>query len=278
MSSHGFFDAASRTEEVSFGAATFQLPIHYYRDDAFFLGFSADLDAVRAQMPSEKLHPIVLGRDRALILLGAFNYIDTSIGAYGEVAVVAPAVFGRRPLPLWPAVREGAHPGFGGLVLHLPVTKRIARDAGRGVWGYTKFVADMDFENTPEHLSCALLEGGQHILTMKVARGGWFGTDRKPLCTYSVKDGDLIRTVIPQQGSYRWGLRCRRSSLELGDHPVASVLRGLDLSPQPIFKRYFIERAAILPAGEVIERGVRPLDGYRGLDAPEARHAVAYCP
>jgi hypothetical protein len=144
------------------------------------------------------------------------------------------------------------------------------------MWGYAKFVADMDFESTPERLSCALSEGGQHILTMKVARGGWFGTDRKPLCTYSVKNGDLIRTVIPQQGSFRWRPRCRGSSLELGDHAVARFLRGLDLSPQPIFKRYFLERAAILPAGEVIEHGVRPLDGYQGAEAPEARHAVAY--
>ncbi len=271
-----FFDGASPAVEVSAGSATFSLPIRYYRDDTFLLAFSADLDGVRAQMPSNRLHPVVVGRDRALIIIGAFNYIDTSIGPYGEVAVVAPAVYGKRPLPLLPALREGAYPGFGLLVLHLPVTSRVARDAGRGQWGYTKFVADMEFEHTPEHLSCALSEGEQHILTLRVARGGWFGRDRRPLCTYSVKDGDLIKTTIPQQGSFRWRPRCRDSSLSLGDHPVARFLRDLDLSPEPVLKRYFIERAAILPAGEVIERGVRPLDGHAGVDIAEARHTVRY--
>ncbi|MBW2455525.1 MAG: acetoacetate decarboxylase family protein [Deltaproteobacteria bacterium] len=270
-----FFDDARDTTSVTHGSASFELPIRYYRDDCFMLFFSADADAVRATLPSDDLHPVTLFGGRATVAIVGYNYLDTSIGSYGEVAVAAAVVQGKRPLPLVPALLESDYAGFGGLVLHLPVTHRIARDAGRGQWGYTKFVADMAFENTPEHHSCRLSEKGEHILTLKVAKGGMFGRERRPITTYSVKEGDLIRTVIPQRGTFRWWPRCKKSSLELGSHPVAQSIQDLDLSPVPVLKRYFVERSAILPAGVVVERGVRPLEGYLG-DHQEAEHTVAY--
>ncbi|RLB61782.1 MAG: hypothetical protein DRI90_10565 [Deltaproteobacteria bacterium] len=271
----GFFDDARNTTTVTHGSATFDLPISYYRDDAFALFFSADLDAVRATLPSDDLHPVTLVGGRATIAIMGFNYLDTSIGSYGEVAVVAPVVHGRRPLPLLPALLESDYAGFGALVLHLPVTHRIARDAGRGQWGYTKFVADMAFENTPEHHRCRLSEKGDHILTLQVAKGGMFAREQRPITTYSVKEGDLIRTIIPQVGTCRWWPRCKKSSLELGNHPVAQSLKDLDLSPTPLLKRYYVERSAILPAGVVVERGVRPLAGCQGTH-DEADHTVTY--
>jgi hypothetical protein len=270
-----FFDDARDTTTVTHGSATFELPIRYYRDDCFMLFFSADADAVRATLPSDELHPVTLLGGRAVVAILGFNYLDTSIGSYGEVAVAAPVVHGRRPVPLLPALLESDYAGFGGLVLHLPVTHKIARDAGRGQWGYTKFVADMAFENTPEHHRCRLSEKGEHILTLTVAKGGLFAREKRPITTYSVKDGDLIRTVVPQRGTARWWPRCRKSGVELGHHPVAQSIRDLDLSPEPLLKRYFVERSAILPAGVVVERGVRPLDGYRGAH-DEAEHTVAY--
>ena len=270
-----FFDSAGDRVSVTQGSACFSLPIHYYRDDAFSLFFSADLEAVRACLPTDKLHPVQAGRGRAVVAVAAFNYINTSIGPYGEVAIGVPVVHGRRPLPLLPALLESHYPGFGVLVLHLPVTHQVARDAGRGQWGYTKFVADMRFDISPEQLSCRLSEAGEHILTLRVAREGWFGRDRKPLTTFSVRKGELLRTTIPQQGSYRWRSRCKKSSMETGAHSVGQFLQRLDLSAEPLLKRYYVERCAILPAGQAVETGVRALDGYRGVDG-DAEHSVYY--
>ena len=41
----------------------------------------------------------------------------------------------------------------------------------------------------------------------------------------------------------------------------------MDLSPEPVATRYFVERSGILPAGTIVERGVRPLEGYAGAEA-----------
>jgi len=271
-----FFSSVEPGGTVTHGCATFDLPILYYRDDLFLLFFTGDLQAIKAVMPSDKLHPVKLPGKRGMVGIAAFNYIDTTIGPYGEVGVVVPCVYGDAPPPMvLPALREGNHPGFGTLVLHLPVTKTIARDAGRGEWGYTKFVADMKFINTPRYLEVRLAEATEHILTMRVAKKGFTKKDRKPLVTYSVKAGDLIRTTIPQTGIFRFSLSAEGSFLELGDHSVARSIRDLGLSRKPLMSRYFLDRSGILPAGEVIESGVLPLEGYYGKNR-EGEHSVFY--
>jgi hypothetical protein len=213
-----------------------------------------------------------------MVGIAAFNYIDTSIGPYGEVGVVIPAVFGSKPPPaVIPAVMEARYANFGTVVLHLPVTGTKPRDAGRAQWGYTKFVADMQFTISPEFMECRMLEESQHILTLRVVRKGVTVKDRKPLVTFSVKNGNLIKTTIPQRGICRFALKPRGSSLYLGHHPVSESIRALGLSKNPFMSRYYLERSGILPAGEVIEKGVKPLEGYFGKDR-EGTHTVVYFP
>jgi hypothetical protein len=271
-----FFASARPGTEVTLGGETVELPILYFRDDAFGLFFTAKASKARAALPSDQLHPVQLPGGRALVGVMAFNYIDTTIGPYGEVAVVVLAVHGRRPaVGFVPAMLETGYPGFGMVVLHLPVTGTLARDGGRTLWGYSKFVADMNFTVTPEYLQCRLGEEGVHILTLRVARGGMVRRDTKPLVTYSVLDGELIRTTIPHRAVYRMALRSTGSFLELGEHEVAASIRELEVSSKPLMTRYYVERGAILPEGEVVERGVRSLEGYYGRDR-EGELTVAY--
>lgn len=271
-----FFPTTRTRKTVTYGKVTFELPVLYFRDDFFALFFTADPQKVKALMPSDRLHPVLLSAKKALVLVAAFNYIDTTIGPYGEVAVVLPAVYAISPPPvIIPALLESRYPGFGNLVMHLPVTTTLARDAGRGEWGYTKFVADMHFTITPEFMECRMWEKEEHILTLRVARRGIAVKDRKPLVTFSVKEGNLLKTTIPQRGTCRFAIKPKGSSLQLGDHPVSESIRALGLSEEPFISRYYLERSGILPAGRVIERGVRPLDGYMNKKR-RGKHTVAY--
>ncbi len=276
-----FFDGTRPGREVSWGAAKFVLPVLYFRDDSFGALFSADLDALRAVMPSDRLHPIpTVKRGRGLVYIGAYDYLETSEGPYGEVAVAVPAVYGKRPPPpLLPGLLEARWPRFGAVILHLPVTNILSRDGGRGVWGFAKFIADMEFQNTPELHECKLSEGGRHILTLRIVKRGVSFVDRRPIITYSVKEGSLIKTEIPQSAIVRAAFGAGGSSLVLGDaHPVAASIRALGIDLRPVATRYFTDRVAILPEGKVIEQGVRPLDGYRGVDIPQGELRTTHLP
>jgi hypothetical protein len=179
-----FFSSTRPGEKVTQGTVSFELPILYFHDDVFGLLFGADFNRLRKFMPSKSLHPVRLPGGRAIVGIFAMNYLETTIGPYGELAMAVPVVHGSRPpFPLIPLLMESGYPGFGFLVFHLPVTTLAARDAGRGGWGYTKFTSDMVFTLTPEFLECRLSEEGSHILTLRVARQGIALPDRKPLIT-----------------------------------------------------------------------------------------------
>jgi len=270
-----FFGASRPGREVTHGAATFELPILYFRDDAFAAFFTCDRRAARQTLPSDRLHPVTLPGGKALLAVAAFHYLDTTIGPYGELGVALPVTYGRPAPPVLPGLLEARWPGFGLVILHLPVTTTRARDAGRGEWGYTKFVADMDFWNTPESQRCRLHDQGQLILDLTVPRCGVALPDHRPLILFSVKAGQLVRTVIPQRATTRTALHPRGASLRLGRHPLADTLRELQVGPRPFMTRYFVERAGILPAGEVVQTGVRPLEGWRG-DEREGELRVTY--
>ncbi len=262
-----FFEGTRPGHAVRCGTEQFEMPVLYFRDDSFQAMFTADLQKLRAAMPSDRLQPIQFGSGRGLVGIAAFDYLETSVDPYGEIGIVVPAVYASKPPPIWPMLLESSWPGFGSVVLHLPVTRKLACDGGRLLWGYTKFVADMDFENTPELHEVRLSEGNQHILTLRVMKRGIAFADRRPAITYSVRDRALVRTTIAQRAIARMALGAGGSSLVLGDtHPVARSIRDLGIDTRPILTRYFLERTAILPEGEIIERDVRPLDGFWGAD------------
>jgi hypothetical protein len=273
-----FFSNTRPGTNVTYNKATFDLPILYFRDDFFGLYFTADYKKVKAIMPSENLHPLIMPNGRAVIAVAAYNYRDTSIGPYGEIPVGIPVVLNKkmsRFTSLLPLIKESNYKNFGVLVQHLPVTKVEARDAGRGEWGYTKFVADMKFRVTPEYFKCSINEKDDHILDLYVPKKGFRLTDKKPLTTYSVKNRELIKTVIKQYGIKRMSLKTGGAYLKLGNHPVADSIKNLDISKKPFMSFYYTERSGVLPTGTVIEKNVSPFEGYIG-ESREAIHDTLY--
>ena len=271
-----FFSSTRPGQKTCYGNLEFELPILYFRDDLFIMFLTGSYSKIKAIMPSPHLYPVSLPGGKGLVGIAAFNYFDTSIGPYGEIGVVLPAVYShKRPPSVLPGLLESKYPGFGTLVMHLPVTKMNARDAGRKEWGYTKFVADMKFINTPEYHQVEMIENQKHILTLRVAKKGILRHDKKPLVTYSVKDRNLVKTTIAQKGICRMSLSSKGSFLELGDHDVSESIRSLGISRKPLMTRYYLEHSGILPGGKIIEKDVRPLEGYYGTDR-EGEHETSY--
>lgn len=261
-----FFDwRGPVARSVDVGSAHIDLPIRHYRDDRFLGVFSADYEAVREVLPSQELSPARLWSGRAAIVVAAFNYLDTSIGPYGEVGIAVPCIYNRYAPPVVPMVLENKYPGWGGFLLYLPVTTHLAHDAGRSIWGYPKFVADMAFQNRPAYQRVRLAEGGAHILTMTIRQSGIATVeDNRPLITYSVLDRKLIKTTVPSRGLYQLGVASGLGILELGNHEISRQLRGFDISTDAMLTRNYLRGYAILPAGTPVGTVARPYRGYAG--------------
>jgi len=98
---------------IDVGSVKVDLPILYYRDDSFMGVFTAAREPVRALLPSRQLYPVLASAERAMLVVIAFNYFETSVGPYGEIGIVIHArmAASRRPgcrLRWRPSILAGA--------------------------------------------------------------------------------------------------------------------------------------------------------------------------
>jgi hypothetical protein len=279
-----FYDLPlEHSEPKQYGVAYGGMPIVLHRVESFEAFFLADVEAIRAVLPSPDLHPVVMPGGRGVAFVGAIQYGDfTAEGVdgfagppYGEVMIGVPVT--RRPAPPFlPLIVRPASPiGAGWFVLHLPVTTRVARDGGRLGWGLPKFVADMEFADSASERSVVLSEGGHEILRFTARPTGRPSTVRESNLLYSVLGTDLIETKVPSVGirRVRWG--ARGGSLELGDHQVADELRNLGIAAEPWLTADHVAQRMAFALGKRIGPAKQYL-GYIGEDRDLGRYITKY--
>ncbi|HEX6492709.1 MAG TPA: acetoacetate decarboxylase family protein [Candidatus Dormibacteraeota bacterium] len=259
-----FFSDGGRVLRSLPGGDGVAIPLDIHRADLFVAYFPARLDAVAPLIPAG-LHPADFGENRTAIAIGGINYLETAIGPYGEVGVMVPCTEG----PPAPGVETTPLatfvPGFGYYVLQLPVTTALSVRVGRGVWGFPKFLADIEFERVPGYQRVRLARGGSTILTLRVPQLGVPVRDLRPWVFYTVLGTELLKVSMDCRCVYQVLPAGPGARLELGDHDgIAHQLRGLGMSEQPLFTMNYLYFAGRIPDGV-------PAGAARAGTAPPAR-------
>jgi hypothetical protein len=231
MTRHSPFFEGVRQVTATIAGEEAKLPIFYYDGTAQTAVFPARLSALRNLMPDPRFSPARLAPGLGAVGVSCFEYRDTDIGAYNELAI---SVILKEPgsgsnLPgraLLAGLRRNQLHAW---VHHLPVTTEIARAGGVDFYNYPKFIASIEFDDGPSGRSCMLAEGDERILELHGApinaprSGGlqlfshlWM--DRQPQSS-EFKLNVLASGVTARPGAAR---------LELGSrHPIARELAGL---------------------------------------------------
>jgi len=174
---------------------------------------------------------------RTIFTIAIADYEDTDLGAYQEVGMVF-VVTGPR--------------GRGIYIHHLPVNQEFTLAAGREIWGYPKFRADISVERRGDEMRCTLGD----VLQLSILRG----VVPMPLPTpqtYTSLDGVTRVTSFRGRGLARG--RPGGATVRLGSGGIADELRSLGLpkrafmtSSMPRFRATFgpaeIVRAEPAPA------------------------------
>ncbi|HEY7891074.1 MAG TPA: acetoacetate decarboxylase family protein [Solirubrobacteraceae bacterium] len=261
--------------EVMIAGEPAKVPIFYYDGSAIGAVFAARLGALRRLMPDPRFCPARLAPGLGAVAITCFEYHDTGIGPYNELAI---SVILNDPwfLPNLPGralVSSLRRRQLHAWVQHLPVTTEIARAGGVDFYNYPKFIAGIDFEESNGQRSCRLSEGAEHILTLQ---GKLLATPRSEQFQLF---SHLWMDRQPQSSEFKINasqmgvsLSPAAATLQLGErHPIARELARLLVSRRPIQYQYIANFEGILYGPEHLSLGLlEPLIGQYAARATTA--------
>jgi len=201
------------------------LPVHVRDAGSGNAMFLVPAEAAQRLIPGDAFRVIEAAPGQAQLLLGIIDYRDNDLGDYDEVAVI---------FFVTPKGQEEADPGT--FIARLPVNQSFTCEAGCAIWGFPKTVDEIDFEYTDTHAGCRLEMDGQHVLTLRLPRGGEGGNptpdDETVGPTYTYIEGVPHRTTFSTAGRTLVTPGPAGVELTLGEHPLAKELKRLGL-PKP---------------------------------------------
>ena len=216
-----------------------QMPLLTYRARTFAAFFTISAAKARALLPTNELRPVRVSPRRALVTVQVMEYIEKSIPPYREFVFSIPVHRSRRAdIPLASVALWQRLPGDGSYITHIAVDDEEGRLIGREIIGFPKFIAQVDFTDTPSERIAEAAVDGEAVFTLAVSRPKKpYKEQRREFYCYSVSPLENKLFHVPYQseasGGMLWGSRSAR--LHLGSHPVADELRDLDISPAPLF-------------------------------------------
>jgi hypothetical protein len=172
---------------------------------------------------------------RAIFSLACVHYRESDCGAYNEIAMgffvkkqaQAPGI---PYLGTWLDILRDRAATY---VWKLPVTTRLANDAGILMWGLPKTIEEIDFELGGERATFALRMADREVLSYSVRAVGKVQRPRSASTVYSVYEGAPHVTQLAHEDR-DVGVQLGGGRLSLGGHPLAEELRSLGLPRRPL--------------------------------------------
>jgi hypothetical protein len=231
MKDDPFFENNTR-KTLDMAGELIEFPILYYDLRMMHAVFTAKLGAIKKLLPHTNYRPIEVWPGTGMLGMTAFEYFDTSIGPYNEIAISIPIRF--PPSFIFPglsAISMIRKKLFSVYIHHLPVTTEIALKGGIYFWNYPKFLGEISFKDEEQSLEVILKEKGELILKLKAKKLSLNHSSNLTFYTYSIKDRVVMRGLIegwaPKIGETWLG---SDAELELGNHRISKELAALNLS------------------------------------------------
>ena len=207
------------------------MPVQIRAASAFMAMYSVPTAAAQSLIDYTGLEILQFRPGRGICVLVFVDYVDGDLGPYNEFGVAFLVRDHRADSTSVPQDLKALARGRAGALIHqLPVDGDFTLAAGRGIWGFPKFLADFDVDHTGSVRRGSVSEGGRLIAQLSVkpgiaVPGSGAGTS---LAAYSHLDGLTRFTTWDMNPT---GIRSRPggAELKLGSHPIADELRSLGL-------------------------------------------------
>ena len=204
------------------------LPIRYIDNRCLAATFLTDLGRAAQLLEGTGLQAVPQEDGKAVVLYLCWEYRRTDIGPYNEVALTILSVAPQDPAP---AI----------YVADLPVTTEAANRAGQELWGYNKFVTDIEINGEGKHFSAIVRDPQDGLIaSLEGTRGVSVPAAPTDIYSFSLLQQKIIKTFVqvptPWHVSGGEGFQMRVGE---STHRMAKNLRTLGLNgARPVVVQY----------------------------------------
>jgi hypothetical protein len=215
------------------------LPIRYIDNRCLTAIFLTDLERAAKVLEGTGLQAVPQEDGKAMVLYMTWEYRNTDIGPYNEVGLTILSVAPHDPVP---AI----------YVADLPVTTEVANRAGREIWGYNKFVTDIEVKGDGKQFSSIVHDPRAGLIaSLEGTRGLSVPVPPTDIYSFSLLQQQIIKTLV--QVPTVWHASGGEGFLlTVGDstHRMAENLRTLGLDGAvPVLVQYADPFQSLLFAG-----------------------------
>jgi hypothetical protein len=223
-----FFENTPR-ETFQIDGQSVEFPVFYYDYRFLTCVVTAKSDKLNALLPHPEFKVAELWPGSGVLSMTAFEYRDTDLGPYNEVAISIPMYFPHADfVPEKSAIAMVRKNIFSMYVHQLPVTTEIARRGGVYFYNFPKFIADISFEDVDDKTVVVLKEKDDLILKITANKIPMKKSIDFEYHTFSMRDNLVLHSLIegraPKFGQIAMG---RFAELELGGHPLGIELKEI---------------------------------------------------
>lgn len=223
----GFFDGIV-FQDVEIGNTRVRFPVRYFSYPMIVAGFGAPTDRVIKVLPSSRLKPVELAPGTSAIALLAAEYRDVDgLAPHSEFMILFSVLY---------EAENDTPPLHGYYILHSFVTTEEVLGRGIEVYGSPMSLADISFDDTEEARSCHVRADGPDVISFQVKKMAT-GSQSWDMYFYTVKDGQLLRSLVRGQGRQGISGDEEGASFTLGNHRISEELSALGISgPSPLYR------------------------------------------
>ena len=213
-----------------------ELPVKVARASNAFATFLVNARAAQDWIKDTGLQVIEILPNVAIMQMIGVDYQENDLGDYNEAGIsfyVYEPGAGRR-LPFFSAIKAFMKGEANSLIHELPVDQPFTMHAGRYIWGYPKWIADIDIKQSADAFETTLSVDGDLVFSFRCKAGGSSTMLNQKQPSFGVRHGKIYKTVGIANGSgvtFSLGGEAPR----LGSHPIAERLRELGLPKKPVF-------------------------------------------
>lgn len=238
-------DALQRTDDICrkltddnyfIDGCEVKLPVRVQSAAMLMNAFIVPANAAKEIIEGSGLKLIEIWPGKALLLLIAVGYRKGDLGDYNEGAIIFPVLTPGKPAPLILGGIIGVARGSASIfVYRMPVDQPFTTHAGRFIWGFPKWVAQMYIEFGDGNARGRFFDEGELVYEIFSATGGMLAFRNHRASALAIRNGMAWKTSGIGSGA---GVRVRLGGVEprIGDrHPLANQLRMLGLPKKPLF-------------------------------------------